>query len=383
MFRPFHRAAAFAVVVAVLSVAGHATAQSLLASYEDTGYYDPGSVVESEMPPTPGDTPESVWDQSTQVPYCGPCCGGSCCCVDPCARWTVSAGALYLKRSNPDDVVLFSNNRDAALATETLNAGDFNFNYRPGFELGLTRHNLWHGWDLEAKFFMVDGWTDYASATTTGDTFINMRPELGLPGGFEVEGAREIDSRYTSELTSYEFNLRKRSCALPRVTWLIGFRALELDESLDTTFFDPTNVQPTSTYTVNTRNRLYGFQIGADVDLLNTCRWCLQGFAKTGVYFNAMDNDSEFNCCPGVPGAAFPAGERQDRAAFLGEAGLSLKYCINKNLKFRTDYRFMWLSGVALASDQVNDTSLLFFDGIDPNGDVFFHGGFVGFDYTW
>jgi hypothetical protein len=337
-----------------------------------------------------GDTPEPVYsdehaalagqkDARVDVNY-GKSCGkaADCCCEccgnDTWACWTVSAGWLYMKRQSPDPAVLFSNPLDPA---EALDASDFNFDFRSGFEVGVTRHDLWRCWDLEAKVFMIDGWSDTVAASSTGPvTRIHTAPPIDLPGG------RDITSAYSSKLTNFELNLRRRGCRLPRVRWLAGIRYLELDEQSFTSFVSPTVPGLSNEYQVITQNRLLGFQVGGDLDIWNTNRFCLRCVTKLGVYNNEANNNSRVGAS-GPPPISFFAGQRGSHTSFVGELGLSARYCCTKRLALRADYRALWIDGVSLASDQPAATSFLTSAGIDTTGGTLYHGLFLGADFSF
>jgi hypothetical protein len=291
-------------------------------------------------------------------------------CNEVCPCWTVTAGGLLLQRSTPDAVVLTSNGADP---TEALNASQFDFGLHGGYEIGLTRHDVLHGFDVEAKFFAIDGWSQGATALTSGTPQIHfLPPPLMLPR----PGARDITSCYTSELTSLEINLRRQVACLPACSWLVGFRYLELDEGLGMTFTDPVAVQPTIAHDVNVRNRLYGFQIGGDLDLLSGGRWDLTGFLKAGIYGNAANHAAVLTSPPNT----FLLGSPGNSTAFVGETGISAGYRLCGTLALRADYRVMWIEGVALASDQIAATNAPTLQGIGRTGGAFYHGVFLGFD---
>jgi hypothetical protein len=42
----------------------------------------------------------------------------------------------------------------------------------------------------------------------------------------------------------------------------------------------------------------------------------------------------------------------------------------------------LWIDGVALATDQVAASDFVFARGLDPTGDVFYHGAFGGVQYV-
>jgi hypothetical protein len=302
---------------------------------------------------------------------CEPECVSYCCGEDPCTAWTISAGGLFMHRVGPDAAVLFSNPDSAQ---EAMNASDFGFNYEAGYDVGLTWHSVLWGTDIEARFFLVDGWTATNTLSTSTDTQIHTSPPL------TSLGPRDISSIYASELNSLEVNLRRRFCAIPQWTWRAGFRSLELDEDLRTVLADPMSSAATVRYDVNARNRLYGFQLGAELDLFDSCSFCARGFVKGGVYANSVNNNTAY-----FNNAVYPANGTENRTAFMGEVGLAAKYYLGYGLAVRADYRAMWLEGVALASNQVAATTFATFEpnGIDAGGTAFYHGVFIGLDWAF
>jgi hypothetical protein len=315
---------------------------------------------------------ESICCEPCCVPCCVPCC--ITCCDNPCASWTVSAGWLYMTRSDPDDAVLFFN---PAVENEVVNASDFDFGWQSGFEVGITKHRLFCDTDLELRLWAIDGWTARAGTSLSGPTTgIGTNPPL------QAMGARDVASSYASRIGSLELNLRRRSHIVPRWKWIAGFRMLELDEHLDSLFTDPNQNLGNFEYRVATRNRLYGFQLGGELDLISSSCWCVRGFAKGGIYGNESNNSSAFDCLH-APECNFQAGQNKSQTSFIGETGISAKYCVCENWALRADYRAMWVSGVALASEQINATSYLDSSGVSTSGDVFYHGGFLGLEYTY
>lgn len=325
---------------------------------------------------------------------CAPYCCVGCCCDDPCDCWSVYGGLLVLHRSDPNDAVLFSNALNPA---QNFNANQFDFGFQAGYEVGVIRHNILPchvcGLDLQAGFFSIDGWSDTQTFSTTAPPTPVFTQIHSNPPAF-FNGARDVTSTYDSRLSGFELNLLKRSAIMPRVKWLAGFRAFELDEQLYSEFADGDPApqdEPTGVYQIQTRNRLYGFQAGAFVDLINRCCWCLRGFGKFGIYGNETGHDSLLLCCldPNVPQVGLPINETASQVAGSAELGLSFKYCWNECWSLRADYRLLWLDGVALASDQVAVSNFNPVNpdgsgsGIDTNGSVFYHGLFVGLQRTW
>lgn len=70
-------------------------------------------------------------------------------CCDPV--WTVRAGAIAMQRSRPTSAVLVTDSFDPG-GNVILNANQFHFNYKVGFEVSAIRHRvLGSCWDLEGR----------------------------------------------------------------------------------------------------------------------------------------------------------------------------------------------------------------------------------------
>jgi hypothetical protein len=234
---------------------------------------------------------------------------------------------------------------------------------------------VWCDADVEVKFAMIDSWAQMATATTTGiSTRIHTNPPVDVGGGYD------ITSRYSSELTNLELNVRRRLDRLPRVSLMAGFRYVELDERLDAALVGTVT---TFVYETNVQNRLYGFQVGGDLDLLACRSLCVRGFAKAGIFGNAGANSGGVGVIGQLPTATVL--DRGYRTSFVGETGLSARYCFGHGLALRADYRVMWIDGVCLASDQLAATSYLPLpgSGVDTTGGAFYHGLFLGFDWSF
>ena len=177
-------------------------------------------------------------------------------------------------------------------------------------------------------------------------------------------------------------NGRKRSQHWKRVEWIAGFRMIKLDEELATKII---NDAGPCCYPVYTSNNLYGGQIGAQLDIISNCNWCVRGVLKGGIYGTDSDHRTEAICNENF---IFPAEGSANDVAFVSEMGIYVKYCLCgiRGLALRADYRAFWIDGVALASDQIAVTPQLNTAGvygIDNGGCVFYHGLFLGAEYRF
>ena len=179
-------------------------------------------------------TTNASWLNTAQICQDGDSCGDQAlhCASDAPAgdsRWSASAGVLALHRQRPASAPLFFNFFDQQ---QGLDAASFDFGYKPAWELSLARQ-ISAVSDLEFRYFGGDAWSARARTVTdpADPLVINARIPVLVPSG------RTIDATYGSDLHSFELNLQ----ATPHgcVTWLVGFRYLELAEVLHADLIDP------------------------------------------------------------------------------------------------------------------------------------------------
>jgi hypothetical protein len=137
----------------------------------------------------------------------------------------------------------------------------------------------------------------------------------------------------------------------------------------------------------NTSNQMYGFQLGADIGVYDMggplqinvlCKaGILDNFAHQNYQQMVVNNTGIItsNIAP-VAGC--------NQAAFLGETGAVATYCVTKRLAFRASAQAMWLTGMALAPEQVGAFNRRTGrDVINTSGSVFYYGGGMGLEYRF
>jgi hypothetical protein len=186
-------------------------------------------------------------------------------------------------------------------------------------------------------------------------------------------------ARYTSALYNGELNLR-RPCT-DWLTLLAGFRMVELDEHYRADGAYGSFAPETASVATNTYNHLYGIQIGAEGEVYNMGGpLVISGLCKAGVYGNCARQNAHR-----AVGSLYDSLEaNRDQASFLGEVGIAATYALTKRLAFRASYEAIWLTGVALAPEQIGSTD---FRGgvatVNTDGGLFYHGGGLGFEYRF
>ncbi|OHB82273.1 MAG: hypothetical protein A2V98_25730 [Planctomycetes bacterium RBG_16_64_12] len=304
----------------------------------------------------------------------GPTCDlGNC---RPCASWCFTAGALIMERSSPDDTPLVTDGYlNQTGETVLLNADEFDFDFRGGFELSAIRRNVrCTCWDLEARYFRIDGWQAIRRPvySPTGAIVQYLRPigETAYPG--------RISGSYDSHLDSLELNLRRPFCC-GRYTFLAGFRFAELDERGQTITHDIGPRQDLITHDAGAINDLYGFQLGADARLFECGCFSADTLLRAGAYGNRIATST---LVTQTTGPNYVALGEKSHTSFLGELGLTGTCQINDCMALTAGYRLMWLEGVAVASDQlavsdpIGGTTT-----VDTGGSPFYHGAVISLEY--
>lgn len=306
----------------------------------------------------------SVFDEEvTATSYSQGC---DLCNVSCQPQWTVRAGAILLQREQPDPVILA---RPLGGLIQISGAEDFDFGVAGGPDISVERRIGNSCNSVEVRYFGALDWSSQVDYGATGDIEI---------GPIDIPLAIDVIGQYDSKLDNFEINWRHQHS--DRVTLLAGFRYLRLDESLsyDVDFLVPN----LSGVNWDTNNDLYGAQIGADLKL-----WriggplSINGIFKAGIFGNSADNSFAYD----VLGTPIDTGSASDStAAFVGEMGITGAYQVTQHFAIRGGYQVMWVSEVALASDQA--TLMLQsgdMDVINSSGDVFYHGALVGGEFTW
>jgi hypothetical protein len=278
--------------------------------------------------------------------------------LDSGCLWTISADALIMTRVGGKSKTLLENNT----GTDLLNSNNFDFPWITGPRVGIVGEDVLFGCDVEASFFDLEFDADKNIDMPDGFGFFRIfnQPQLFF--------GSVLNYRYISQLRNAEINVR-HPCG-ERLSLLMGFRYMELHEDLR---FMADN--ESSFLEANVDNHLYGGQIGLNVALINTCRFSLEGVIKAGVFGTRADLDMT---TPLITPASAPANSAR-HTSFLGEVGLMGIVQITNNLALRGGYQAMWLDGVAIAGDQIENA--------DPSthrpyvgSTLFYHGAIAGLE---
>ena len=117
--------------------------------------------------------------------------------------------------------------------------------------------------------------------------------------------------------------------------------------------------------------------------MLELGRFSLDGLMKIGIF----DNHAEQSTGVSLEKVVYPSQATTNRAAFVGEAGLQLKYQVIKGVALKVGYKALWLDGVALTPGQIQETSSTPSSvralGVNCGSGVLFHGAIAGLEYSF
>ncbi|MCE5268578.1 MAG: hypothetical protein LLG00_11900 [Planctomycetaceae bacterium] len=325
---------------------------------------------------TAGDCPACDHQGAQYVDDSSPCSGaftgllGRFCDPDRGERWALAAEGIALQRSTTRSQALFE--LAGTPVAEALNSKDMNFPVEYGPQLSAIRQLGCSPFAVEVAYFQVDGFDAHSDVPGLSA----MVTDVNGPH-FTVTDAT---ARYTSAIYMGDVNLRWQP--FEWLSLLSGFRMGQLNERY--------HAGGTGTFAgeavsldVSTTNHLYGFQLGADADVIDFGGPLkIKGICRAGAFGNfASQNNRRVDA--GFTDESLGATV-DSRVAFLGEAGVVLTYSITKHLAFRASYEAMWLEGVALAPEQISSSDYVGATArVNADGGVFYHGGGLGVEYRF
>jgi hypothetical protein len=385
-----------------------------------------------------------LWDGASAGPCCAVCGGGSCAPPDWYLEQDVRI-LNRLRPRDLGIGFVFGTDETNTIGTEVLNSRTATPNISAVWDMTFghrfARDTMNRDHFIEFTFWGLNNWHDEAVAnghrfsvlnssgektSEHGDLYsgyavtevLNTSTVTNVPilNGTLVPGFDRVDTQstfYLSSTNNFEINGRisprsradrmvlhpngkwRRECQ-PGIymSYLYGLRFMQINETFRfhgegrTDTFDPTtgalidSVENTGDYDIVTHNNLLGFQIGADLTF-RQCRWSWGVRSKLGPYINFCDQESNISAGPALePDFVHRLAYAKHQAALIGEVGFEATYKFRPNLVGHASYDFIWVSGVALAPEQLQfDTQPA--NKINGNGLAFFNGIKMGLEWLW
>ena len=277
------------------------------------------------------------------------------------ACWSPAVDAIFLRRSRADSLRLISNQ---ATGRTVLDAASFEFQHEINPRVQLSRP-LGNDFGIELSYFGIYNWN--STRNRSGDlVFHGPGFTLGVnPASFGVQ--------YSSEMHSAEVNLLRpiNECLVLSA----GLRYLYFNDNL---FADELTTPFAEVLRVDTRNNLFGGQLGGKVLLFDIEEYFrLEGTWNFGLYADqSRQHTSTSFLGP-------PVGADAWKTAFSAQVGLAGTYRMTEHMVLRFGYQVMWLTGVALAPDQIPVTDLSTTTAAVSTDDLFLDGAHVGLEIIW
>lgn len=304
------------------------------------------------------------------------------------------ADALFLDRDNQstDQPLVVSG------STPFITTGQLTFANQPALRLFFGAVNDCDaGW--EAGYLGV--WNMFASSTIAGPDTLQAPDPLALLVP-EFNDRALARATYASTLNSAEINVFSRTddggfcrgaaapwqrCAgYERGTfdWLAGIRWAGLDESASLIFSGGQN-PALGTYSLRSTTNLFGGQVGGR-GRMAWDRWAVEGWAKAALCGSAMSQSQAAIVNAAVPDPPIRPAQRafEGGVGFIGDLNATLAYRLTDTWALRAGYNLVWLTGVALATNQFDfgpdSTSG---SSLHGGAGVFLHGGSLGLEARW
>lgn len=312
------------------------------------------------------------------------CLHGYYCVPSINDRFYITTDWTYLRRSKIQEHKLVLNQNilnsnglpEAVLRTQDL---CHNWNWKTGLIGKITYANCDNA-SLEALYCYVFDWSGRDVAS--GPASLNF-PFENSSFSNDFTGASFAVAKYTSRLQNGELNywghLTPRRVNYFSASWIMGFRFLYLREHFDIAF---TNGPDVSDYRINTKNYLYGAQVGGVFEVNPSSRWTWTVIVKGAAFLNDAHSNvflGDFNNTLVLR----DFDKKKWAAAFLIEGIGSLSYQMFHHMNIHIGYQAFQATGLALAPEQRDKDSHTKSRHIDVRGDIVVDGFFAGLTFSF
>lgn len=204
------------------------------------------------------------------------------------------------------------------------------------------------------------------TAGLAGNNFVTL-------GEFSAFNSAEANIRYWLDIAPGPFD----------VSLTLGARHVSARESLILHTESSENAGTTNDLVVNTNNDMWGGQLGFQIAWLQSAHTWLEFDAKgVMLHNNAAQTSLYTQTVAAVPAGPFqPNDAAGARTAWMGDLSAAYNIQFHPGLVLRLGYQAIFLSGVALAADNIqsdNNQLRLGPGQLDDAGEVVYHGPFVG-----
>jgi hypothetical protein len=224
---------------------------------------------------------------------------------------------------------------------------------------------------IELSAYFLSPQTRSKTITDAGLLLVPFNtPAQGIPLGFEGNNglwlnADKVKTYYSNQIINAEANYRLWNSAINRIELILGFRYLDLqetvgiftnDEFFRVNIFGQSDPKRAATYTTTARNNFATFQFGGEYSVpfpAKTFGWLwFTGEGKAALGPNFIQRDFRLFRGDGFQG--FHASKDDTNFGQIYELGLYLDLHILERFRIRAGYQTLWLVGLSDAGYQIN-----------------------------
>ncbi len=291
--------------------------------------------------------------------------------------WYASADLIWMKRTEVHDNItnqtIFVDNTSGVVPVFLTSNTDFHDQDRTGLRVTIGQQ-IDPNAAFEVTYFGSRQWTKSSSLMGNNNLTI-AGPVATVLNDFAL--ADFVNADYESEMQNVEASYKEM---LYHFTVLMGFRYIKLDEqyTLASTDFN----SGTSNYIIQTRNDLYGGQVGMGVGW-DLWKIHFDVFGKGGIYGNPSRQAQQLRDNSNTT-IIRDFDSKSNTIALVAEISANGTLELTDWLLLRGGYQAIWIDGVALAPGQIDLSNNASSGRVVRNGaTIVVHGVNVGAEIHW
>lgn len=253
------------------------------------------------------------------------------------------------------------------------------FHYEPGYRVGVS-FNRAKSWTLEATYFTLAEWEGQRSVSGNGTLSFPFSDSNYTQDYTQADHAR---GEYESRFYNAEFNYWKH--ATPRdenyasLAWMLGLRYAYLPETFNLIFHKG---EDRSNYKIKTQNFMGGVQAGVDIQWMPTTRLSWDLVAKIGEMLN-LARDKVFLGDQNNTVTLRRFKKHEYNGTFFVDLAVTLGYTFPSWMNTHVGYQMIYLTGLALAPEQVDKRAGGHAGRLLVNGEAIIHGLYAGLLFSF
>ncbi len=212
---------------------------------------------------------------------------------------------------------------------------------------------VWGKWGVEVRGFALAKGNKASAYTNDGIGSVLLSVDMAEANGYGLLGGGSLTATNKDDKALWGFEANGTYQLTPKVLLYAGLRYMMLSQSFNLYGTFDTDYQ-TDLWT--TENKLFGGQVGANVNILGRADdimpgWILNGHGAFALLSNSMD-DAFVSIYDDEEAWAAAAGSAHKITPAV-DAGLRGAYRLNRLLEFHVSYDLLWVARVAQADYQL------------------------------